>query len=435
MKTTVSYSIELLNINKLIKPTVDIFRDAVTYLIKVYEKEYDTLNLITQAKERFNSAEHLVHNTKYNVAKYNFDELFYKMPSYMRRNAIQKALGIVSSYKSNYQNWLNEQKGNKPSLQYHHHAMPTFYDKNMSLISDNLYIIYLKLFIEDDYKFVPVKLKKTDKDYIIKHCSDSKMSCPTLEKRYGKYYLRFCFEVNTKLNDTPLKDKKVCAIDLGINTDAVLSVMKEDGTILNRKFINFKSEKDHLYHVLNRIKRFQREGKGTSKLWRYAKNINDNLASKIANEITTFAYENNVDVIVFEYLDIKGKKRGSKKQKLHMWNKIVIQEIVESKAHRLGIRISHICAKNTSKLAFDGSGDVIRDNKKYSLCCLSNGKQYNCDLSASYNIGARYFIREKLKPLPEMVRLELEAKVPSISKRTTCTLNSLLEFNKYCVCS
>lgn len=110
MKTTVSYSIELLNINKLIKPTVDIFRDAVTYLIKVYEKEYDTLNLTTQTKERFNSAEHLVHNTKYNVAKYNFDGQFYKMPSYMRRNAIQKALGIVDSYKSNYQNWLNEQK-------------------------------------------------------------------------------------------------------------------------------------------------------------------------------------------------------------------------------------------------------------------------------------------------------------------------------------
>ena len=56
MKTTVSYSIELLNINKLIKPTVDVFRDAVAYLIKVYEKEYDYLWNIEKSKERFNVA-------------------------------------------------------------------------------------------------------------------------------------------------------------------------------------------------------------------------------------------------------------------------------------------------------------------------------------------------------------------------------------------
>ena len=34
--------------------------------------------------------------------------------------------------------------------------------------------------------------------------------------------------------------------------------MTADGTILARKFINFASDKDHLYHVLNRIKKFQR---------------------------------------------------------------------------------------------------------------------------------------------------------------------------------
>ena len=30
---------------------------------------------------------------------------------------------------------------------------------------------------------------------------------------------------------------------------------------------------------------------------------------------------------------------------------------------------------------------------------LATGKCYHCDLSALYNIGARYFIRELLKPL------------------------------------
>ena len=56
-------------------------------------------------------------------------------------------------------------------------------------------------------------------------------------------------------------------------------------------------------------------------------------------------------------------------------------------------------------------------------------QEYNCDLSASYNIGARYFIRELLKPLPEKVRSALSAKVPEVQRRTSCTLNTLLQLN------
>ena len=39
------------------------------------------------------------------------------------------------------------------------------------------------------------------------------------------------------------------------------------------------------------------------------------------------------------------------------------------------------------------------------MCTFTNRKIYNCDLSASYNIDARYFIREILKSLPEKERL------------------------------
>ena len=58
-----------------------------------------------------------------------------------------------------------------------------------------------------------------------------------------------------------------------------------------------------------------------------------------------------------------------------------------------------------------------------------NGKIYNCDLSASYNIGARYFIREILKTLPVKDRQRIEAKVPGCAKRSTCTLSTLISLN------
>ena len=116
---------------------------------------------------------------------------------------------------------------------------------------------------------------------------------------------------------------------------------------------------------------------------------------------------------------MKGKLRGKTKQKLHLWKKNTIQRIVEHKAHQNGIRISRVCAWNTSRLAYDGAGVVLRGKAAelptYSLCKFSNGKVYNCDLSASYNIGSRYFVREIIKSLPVRERLALEAKVPEVA--------------------
>ena len=140
--------------------------------------------------------------------------------------------------------------------------------------------------------------------------------------------------------------------------------MTADGTVLNRKFINFKSNKDRLYHTLNKIKKKQKKHQSVSKLWSYAKNCNEQHSIKIAQAIVDYAVQNTVHCIVFEHLDTKGKVKGSKKQKLTMWRKNYIQGIVARKAHQMGIRISHICAWNTSKLSFDGSGEVKREKRE-----------------------------------------------------------------------
>ncbi len=291
----------------------------------------------------------------------------------------------------------------------------------------------LKLYINNDWVWVTVKLRKTDLKYIQKYWQHCKPSAPVLEKRHGKYFLRFAFEEKVYLSKTPIQEQRICAVDLGFNSDAVCSIMTSDGTILARKFINFPSEKDHLGHVLNRIKKYQREhgSKNVKSFWQYARRINDEMAKKIASAIAEYAVLYSVDCIVFEHLDFRGKKaKGSKKQRLQMWRKNGIQDMVEHKAHRCGIRISRICAWGTSKLAYDGSGVVERDKDNHALCTFAHaegehGKQYNCDLSASYNIGARYFIRELLKPLSAMARSDIEAKVPGCQRRTSNTLSTL----------
>ena len=84
---------------------------------------------------------------------------------------------------------------------------------------------------------------------------------------------------------------------------------------------------------------------------------------------------------------------------MHMWKKRGVQKISTHMAHRKGMRVSRVCAWQTSALAYDGSGKVERDKENHSICTFTNGKRYNCDLSASYNIGARYYIRELTKPM------------------------------------
>ena len=95
-------------------------------------------------------------------------------------------------------------------------------------------------------------------------------------------------------------------------------------------------------------------------------------------------------MIVMENLNITGKVKGSKKERLHLWRKKDVSKRVEALAHRKGMRFSTVWAAGTSKYAFDGSGRVKRDKDNFSQCTFSNGKRYNTDLSASYNIGARF---------------------------------------------
>ena len=82
---------------------------------------------------------------------------------------------------------------------------------------------------------------------------------------------------------------------------------------------------------------------------------------------------------------------------------------------------------------FDSSGEVLRGKdagfSTNRLCRFANGKIYNCDLSASYNIGARYFIREIQKSISAKRWSDIQARVPECEKRTWCTYNTLLQIN------
>ncbi len=430
MKIITTYKTKIRDSHGALADTVEIYRQAVDFLIGVALDEWDSLKEIGRPLERQRAMECVVHRTKTSPwPKYDFDSMFGKFPSYLRRAAITEAIGKVSSYKSNYANWETNPQGKEPGLPVAGRIYPAMYKDNC-FVRTGTYTARLKVWIRNTWDWIDIQLKPTDVKYIQRRCCTRKECVPTLRRRGKNWFLDFSFEEKVKFENKPINQQIIIGVDLGINNACTCSAMLSDGTVIGRKILSLPREKDSLGHKLNKIKKAQQHGaKKMPRLWARTKGVNLDIAHKTAQFIADVATLYSADVIVFEHLDTKGKKRGPKKQRLHHWRAQAVQRIVADKAHRDGVRIRRICAWNTSKLAFDGSGEVERDKQNYSMCTFTTGKRYHCDLSASYNIAARYFIREILKSLPAKVRLDIEAKVPQCSKRTTCTLSTLLSLN------
>ena len=438
MQIISSYSIKLNGDLKALENSILIYRGALSFVIPIVDAHWDEIIDCEFSKQRMGNVEKLIHSTKNNQAIYNFDEVFHKFPIYLRRAVINSAIGIVSSYRSNLENWEEkklelEGTGGKlpkpPCLSTRHYDYPAYYKRDLFRnFNPDDKTIELKVFKNNDWVYETYGLKTSDCNYYKKNLANKKQNVPVIKKKGRRFYAEFSYEERVPLIDQN-DIKKICAIDLGIGTDATCLIMSEDGTIHARKFIHFSEEHDHLNTQIGRIKRNQRRGnKKNTKLWKRVSGISQDIADKTARVIFEFGYEHGVDVFVLEFLEFKGKHAV---KRAHFWRYKRIYAVLGMIAHRHGLRISRVSARNTSKLAFDGSGIVKRGSKiskdtPYSIVQFTSGKFYNADLNASYNIGARYWIRHILKPVSETKRLVLEAKVPQVAKRSTCTLSHLI---------
>ena len=446
MKIIKTAKLKIISHTKSLEPTIKIYNEALSFYIDVVLREWNNIKSL-KSNEQLRLLEKLTHKTKKNPnVKYDFDEKFYKFPSYLRRACIMEAIGYYSSFYTNYQKWLKEKeeatnKGKRffkkpPTLNLKPKSFPVFYKKEMFRhLKEG--IAKIKAYIQNDWKWIEIKYN-TKNLYSSKKLRflGFKELNPTLIRKGKKYFLHIPYENSVKLNSTPINEQIAVGVDLGLTNSAVISAITSSGTVIGRKFINQPIEKDRLKKKLNKLAKAKRLS-GLIKApnyWRKINNLQKAITQKTADEIIRFALKINASVIVFEFLSkFKPPKNfyGARRlrAKLQHWAKAKIQKLVIQKAHRYGIRVKFISPRGTSKYAFDGSGEVIRNSKK-DICKFPNGKTYHADLNASYNIAARYFIKEYLKPLSETVRLQVEAKVPLLVDRTYHSLASLIRLRE-----
>lgn len=420
--------------DRLMKATADLCQEALSFCVSVFLEEWDLLgSLPGVARKR--AADRMLHSTRDNTADYpEFDLRFAGMPAYTRRTVIAKALGVVSSYRSNLANWQAlppAQRGKEPTLGLSGRYELTFYDQERKLSCLDKGQIGLKLYNGHSWEWYYFQIAGSDASYLSGLCRTRKMLSPVVEKVRGRYRIRFCFEEETGLVQGENRlAYRVLAVDLGINAAASWCVMTADGTVHAKGVIRLSCEEDRLRRMVNRKRKYQKAGKKSRSIYRWIRGSNRRLSIETTRALMKVAVLYSVDCIVFEHLDRKGKISGKKfRERIHLWRKNDVQKRVELQAHRHGMRISRVCAWGTSKLAYDGSGHVDRHSVfryrhgeqvyNYSLCTFPGGKVYNCDLSAAQNIGARFFLREYQKNGAEGL--------PPTPQRTLCTLRMFVD--------
>ena len=414
---------------ELLQKTVCEFRSLVRCLVGVVYTHWSVIGRL-DAKSQIPAVEKLIHRTAKNPSpKYQyFSQRFYKFPSYYRRGAIQFAIGQVSSFVTRYREWQSGIRNHKhalpPRLNADCGTYPPLYKGQCIKLADDLCAAAIKVFTGSDWIWITVGIL----GHRNRHLNPfNQRKSPYLIVSRKSCHLSVPFQIKTsKLNDT----NSVLACDLGINTTATVSVINFNGTVNHREFIHPGRDIDRRDKRLKRIsKKASRTGKlqkgFAHGLYRKANNINREIGQKVSSRLVKIAKQFGVKYIVFEYLKgwrpKGGKKRSTLKQRFHNWLHRRIVDLTEMKWSELGGKVVFVNPRGTSSYAYDGSGKLKRSSSNYELAMFANGKQYNCDLSASYNIGARFIY----KLMSRNGSRDKKGKSSCLSPRSRVTLSML----------
>ena len=435
-------------VRRIFKNTLRVFREACAFIMKVVLEHWDEISAVGEEQKRLNVVETLIHKTKDNPspAYRDFDALFYKFPSYYRRSAINFCVGAVSSYLTRLESWQEKLHdanagGRKfrekpPVLTAVTNCCPALYKGQCYKEGRNDGQIRVKVYVRRTWDWIDVSVSRKDMRSLTAGFGAVRKICsPLLQFKHDKFYLAFPIEYKRqKFPDIPISSQTVLSVDSGINRGAVCSVVDCKGKVYARFFDPFRSERADIEHMLGVIRELSRKsGTEQSLASAYEKldGLKKNYSNQLSHWIVSVAAECKVYGIVFEHLgNMKGRARGKLAERVHHWTKKRVMDLTKGMASRICVRTFFINPKNTSALAFDGSGKVTRDRDNYSLCTFASGKRYHADLSASYNIAARYFIRamEREASLSDSASerwKRLKAEVPELAKRTDCTLSTL----------
>ena len=263
-----------------VERTVVAFRRAVRALCGVIMVHWPE---VAKASFTCNAVEALFHATaKRPVVRYAvLGRMLGKMPSYLRRAAIEQAHGAVASYLANYGHFLDGKiggkaraEGAKPPRLGFSNVFPPLYGGNMITCEAGLRAVCVKLLGADgQWRFSP-SLALKGKFKRLPALAGKMDLCPTLMQKGAKVWLACPVKVTPPkyLTNKAFVDgaHKVCSIDVGINTAATAAIVDSTGTVMARKFFTCGRHNDRRDALADRIADKQRQSGRIAKGERHA---------------------------------------------------------------------------------------------------------------------------------------------------------------------
>ncbi len=211
---------------------------------------------------------------------------------------------------------------------------------------------------------------------------DRKVRESNLVLKNGKLF--FCFTFVKKVDVDPFSFQdggKVLGIDLGINKIAVTSDGDFFGTDTKRKRVEWEELRAELQRKGTHASHNRLKSMG-KRFNRYMTWKNHNISKKIIDKLE------KRDVIVME--DLTNIRKSAKYNEwVHKWAFRQLQDFIEYKAVKKGVRVVYIDPKNTSKECGKcGSLDTTRHNGFFE--CDNCGHSLDADLNGAKNIARRY---------------------------------------------
>ena len=349
----------------VLEDTVAIYRDMVRRLISIVNLKWKEIALI-EAQQRY--VEQLFHQTKDNPNP-KFGKFFglgtklYKFPSYLRRAAINDAIGHVSSFQTKYHDWqggIRKRKMSKPPrLNTSCGVYPDLYKNQCIKIATDYFSAEIKVYKNNDWQWETIKISSLSRRHLI---SEAKQLSPTLVVKNGGASLSVPYWIpKTKHKQTD----RYCGVDLGINTTAVCSVIDESGLVHARQFIHdgklLDKRDKHLANIRRKARLTKKLHKGFAKAhYRKAANISKNIALQTAKRIINFAIANNATTVVIENLrnwkPKGGKRKSTLKQRFHGWVKSAVADRLEQLGQEHGIKIVSVYARGTFEFGLRRNG-------------------------------------------------------------------------------
>lgn len=357
---------------------------------------------------------------------------FPKVPSYLRRAATMAAHGAVSSFMTRYRSWQagdRAKRTQRPPRWGGIQSWPVLYAANGgagAMIRHDGDIVHLKLLdaASGDWLWRAAAVVRRGP----RHGAEGAVPLsPALVVHGRTLGLAQPYEfARPKRTKEPVD--RVCSVDLGINKQATCSVIDAGGTVIARRFVRLGAHIDRRDKVLHAIRDKARQtmGKGGKLapgfcrgLYDRAKGLNTHVAREVSRQVVAFARAHGARVVVFEDLTgfrpRGGARRSNMRQRFHGWLHRATVRQTEASCEELGLRFALVQSRGTSAWAYDGSGKVARLRHDYGRCRFRSGKEYDCDLSASYNVGARWFVREEARARRKAER-EADATTPAGGK-------------------